>query len=155
MDAAFQRRLDTITASFQRLLASPPLHLPLGRVTVPDKGIYLFTKNDNHLYVGRSDNIRNRLGLHTRPASDYSKLASRLCLRRKNGRLVAHYRYRRVDPLHFANQESFRTAFAIAKTRLRAMDIRVVDEIDPVNQALLEVYTAVVLPTRYNDFSNH
>jgi hypothetical protein len=155
MDAAFQRRLDTVTASFERLLASPPLHLPLGRVTVPERGIYLFTANDNHLYVGRSDNIRNRLGLHTRPASDYFQASFATLLAKEECGLVADYRYRRVDPLHFANQESFRTAFATAKTRIRAMDKHVVDEADPVRQALLEVYTAVVLPTRYNDFSNH
>ena len=35
------------------------------------------------------------------------------------------------------------------------MEIRVVEEADPVSQALLEIYAAMVLPTKYNDFSNH
>lgn len=35
------------------------------------------------------------------------------------------------------------------------MDIRYVEEIDPVKQTLLEVYVATVLDTRYNDFENH
>jgi hypothetical protein len=35
------------------------------------------------------------------------------------------------------------------------MDIRYVEEEKPVNQALLEIYVAVVLDTCYNDFENH
>ena len=155
MDAAFQQRLNSIVASFRELLALQPLRLPLARVAVPEKGIYLFTENDKHLYVGRSDNIRRRLGLHTRAASDYFQASFATLLAKEECQLVADYKYRRIDPLHFANQPMFRTAFAAAKTRIRAMDVRVVAEPDPVNQALLEVYTAVVLPTRYNDFSNH
>jgi hypothetical protein len=35
------------------------------------------------------------------------------------------------------------------------MDLRFVEESDPVRQTLLEVYVAVVLATPYNDFDNH
>ncbi|MEY4966055.1 MAG: hypothetical protein RL274_1638 [Pseudomonadota bacterium] len=35
------------------------------------------------------------------------------------------------------------------------MDYRWVEETDPVKQCLLEVYCAVVLQTKYNDFDNH
>jgi len=35
------------------------------------------------------------------------------------------------------------------------MDLRYVEESDPVRQTLLEVYIAVVLKTPYNDFNNH
>ena len=46
-------------------------------------------------------------------------------------------------------------AFARAKTRVRGMDIRYVAEPDPLRQALLEIYVAVVLETPYNDFNTH
>jgi hypothetical protein len=35
------------------------------------------------------------------------------------------------------------------------MDIRFVEENDPLRQALLEIYAAVALCTPYNDFETH
>ena len=35
------------------------------------------------------------------------------------------------------------------------MQVRYVEEIDPLRQALLEIYVAVVLKTPYNDFNTH
>ena len=49
----------------------------------------------------------------------------------------------------------FGPAFSRAKARLAEMDLRFVEETDPVRQALLEIYTAVALKTPYNDFDNH
>lgn len=155
MDASFQSRLHSIVGSFQRLRESPGITFPLGRQALPNKGIYLFSEGDDHLYVGRSDNIRGRLGLHSRPGSDYFQASFATLLAKEKCKLVADYKYRRADPLHFANQQTFREAFAASKARIRTMRIRTVEENDPINQALLEVYTATVLPTRYNDFSNH
>ena len=52
------------------------------------------------------------------------------------------------------NQE-FTAAFDSAKARIRNMDLRFVEENNPVRQALLEIYVAEVLGTPYNDFDNH
>jgi hypothetical protein len=41
------------------------------------------------------------------------------------------------------------------KARLRQMSVRFVEEADATRQCLLEVYVAVVLEARYNDFDNH
>jgi hypothetical protein len=49
----------------------------------------------------------------------------------------------------------FKSAFDKAKKRITSMDIRFVEESDPTRQALLEIYTATVLKTPYNDFDNH
>jgi len=49
----------------------------------------------------------------------------------------------------------FGPAFEAAKRRVNAMDIRFVEEPDSVRQALLEIYAATVLQTRFNDFENH
>jgi hypothetical protein len=45
--------------------------------------------------------------------------------------------------------------FKAAKVRIRAMQVRFVEESDPIRQMLLEVYVAVVHGTPYNDFDNH
>jgi len=49
----------------------------------------------------------------------------------------------------------FLQAFNEAKARIRNMDVRFVEEADPVRHALLEIYVLVVLQTPYNDFDNH
>ena len=56
---------------------------------------------------------------------------------------------------HLAFDTAFLAAFDAAKARIRAMELRYVEETDPVRQMLLEVYVAVVLKTPHNDFDNH
>jgi len=51
--------------------------------------------------------------------------------------------------------DAFCAAFANAKARIRRMQVRFVEEPDPVRQTILEVYVAVVLQTPYNDFDTH
>jgi hypothetical protein len=50
---------------------------------------------------------------------------------------------------------TFASAFEAAKRRIASMDLRFVEESDPTRQALLEIYTATVLRTPYNDYDNH
>ena len=50
---------------------------------------------------------------------------------------------------------TFLAAFEEAKDRIAKMSVRYVEETDPIKQALLEIYVAVVRRTRYNDFDNH
>jgi hypothetical protein len=50
---------------------------------------------------------------------------------------------------------AFAEAFTAAKSRMRAMHIRVLEENNPLRQALLEMYVAVTLEAPYNDFDNH
>jgi hypothetical protein len=50
---------------------------------------------------------------------------------------------------------TFGGAFKRAKARVAAMDLRYIEEPDPVRQAFLEIYVAVTLGTPYNDFDNH
>jgi len=52
-------------------------------------------------------------------------------------------------------ESDFAEAFAQAKYRLARVEIRAVEESDPVRQALLEIYIATVLGTPYNDVENH
>ncbi len=50
---------------------------------------------------------------------------------------------------------AFCKIFALQKARIRLMDFRCVEEAHPVRQTLLEVYCAITLRTRYNDFGTH
>jgi hypothetical protein len=51
--------------------------------------------------------------------------------------------------------KTFARQFAAAKRRVARMEIRFVEETDATRQALLEIYAAVALGTRYNDFDTH
>ena len=50
---------------------------------------------------------------------------------------------------------NFGSAFTASKARVRNMDVRFVEEMDPIRQALLEMYVAVALKTPQNSFENH
>jgi hypothetical protein len=54
-----------------------------------------------------------------------------------------------------ASNPEFMVAFTASKARIKAMEYRWVEEIDPTCQCLLEVYAAVALETEYNDFDTH
>jgi hypothetical protein len=54
-----------------------------------------------------------------------------------------------------ADHEVFGPQFIAAKQRIPLTELRYVEETDPVRQALLKIYAAVVLNTPHNDFDNH
>jgi len=49
-------------------------------------------------------------------------------------------------------QGAFRAVFLSQIERVKQMDVRFVEETDPVKQMLLEVYVAIALDTPYNKF---
>lgn len=141
--------------SFESLVAAvpyTPLALPR---TVPAAGIYLLSEGSEHLYVGRSRRIKQRLANHCRPSATHKKAAFAFRLAREaTGRLTATYRPE-GSRSHLMQDPTFLQAFSDAKARIRGMQVRFVEEVDPTRQALLEIYAAVALGTRYNDFDTH
>jgi predicted GIY-YIG superfamily endonuclease len=122
---------------------------------MPESGIYLFSEGDRHLYVGRSRRIRRRLGNHCRPGATHRMAAFAFRLAREStDRLTATYKSD-GSRAALARDPDFHGAFEAAKSRIRDMDIRFVEEPEPLRQALLEIYAAVVLSTPYNDFDTH
>ncbi|MEQ8283073.1 MAG: GIY-YIG nuclease family protein [Parvibaculum sp.] len=120
------------------------------------RGVYLFSENGRHLYVGRTNNVKKRYAGHCNASSKHysSPFAFRLA-REETGKLTRSYRNDENSRAALEKDTVFAAAFAEAKDRLRAMEFRWVEEIDPVRQCLLEVYCAVALETPYNDFDNH
>jgi predicted GIY-YIG superfamily endonuclease len=120
----------------------------LGECDYP--GVYLFTEEERHLYVGRTRGLRARLLQHSRPSVKDAPFAFRLA-RESTGRLKASYRTEGsrkaldIDP-------AFRQHFAEAKMRISKMAIRYVRVEDDLTQALLEIYTSTVLGSPYNEF---
>lgn len=120
------------------------------------RGVYLFSEGERHLYVGRTNHVQRRYGLHCRPSAQHNQAVFAFKLaRHETGNLRAAYTSGEGSRKFLAADPTFNEAFAVAKARVRAMDFRWVEEADPVRQCLLEVYVAVVLQTPYNDFDNH
>ena len=156
MDRRFAALVETLAPKLEQLVAMPPLTygaLPIG---MPKSGVYLFTENGRHLYVGRSNNLRSRYSSHCSPGSTHFKAAFAFLLTRETtGRTVATYRAGDGSRADLMLDTTFSEKFAAAKARIRGMEYRYVEETDQTRQALLEIYCAVVLRTPYNDFGTH
>ena len=135
--------------------SAPPLRYPIGEASLPQRGIYIFFEGDQALYVGRSNTIRQRLRQHQIDSSGTNAASFAVILVREKLKAPRTYHILRTSPEHAFNHPDFGTEFALAKQRIRAMTIRVIEETDPTLQALLEIYIAKCLGAPYNDFDNH
>jgi len=132
-----------------------PTSIQTLRAPVPHACIYLFSEGSRHLYAGRTRHLRSRLRQHSIPAAQHNQAVFAFRLAREaTGRLEASYS---VDGGRAALQRepAFAAAFMAAKARVSRMDLRYVEENDPLRQALLEIYVSIVLKTPYNDFNTH
>ena len=155
MDDAFKQFAETLHPSFERLMKMPPLNMSALPTRLPEKCIYLLSEGANHLYVGRTRRLRNRLRQHSRAGAKHNQAVFAFRLAREvTGRTTASYSSEGSRTALSADP-TFSEAFSQAKARVRNMDLRYVEESDPLRQALLEIYVSVVLGTKYNDFDTH
>jgi len=75
--------------------------------------------------------------------------------REATGNLKATYKKGAGSRMALVADPNFLEAFNTAKARISRMNVRFVEETDPIRQALLEIYVSVVLQSPYNDFDNH
>jgi hypothetical protein len=156
MHPTFSAAVEILHQKFERLLATPPLTAGALPRDMPKSGVYLFTEDNRHLYVGRSNNLRARYGRHCLPGATHRMAAFAFRLAREaTGRTAASYKTGADSRTGLIADPTFLDAFRSAKRRIRAMDYRFVEEVDQTRQALLEIYCAVALSTPYNDFNTH
>ncbi|RUO46449.1 GIY-YIG nuclease family protein [Pseudidiomarina donghaiensis] len=155
MHPVFKEYIDSLEPSFQRLLNMKPVTVATLPKEIPQSGIYLFSENGKHLYVGRTNTIRKRLQNHCRPSSGHNSATFAFRLTREiTGITQATY----VTDGSRANLEldaTFGPEFIKQKKRVREMHVRYVSEPEPMRQALLEMYVSVSLGTPHNNFDNH
>ena len=123
--------------------------------TVSAKGIYVFYENEKPVYVGRSNNIKARIQYHCRPSSGHGSATFAFILAKEkavdDNKGINTKDERKV----LENNDEFKTLYEEAKKRVSNMSIRVVSIENQILQTLFEVYAAVELKTRYNDFGTH
>ena len=156
MDAKFLAHIAALKPKLEALLAMPPVkpgQLPKG---MPKSGVYLMSEGGNFLYVGRSNDIRARIANHCRPAATHLKAAFAFRLaRHATDNLKPTYKPGEGSRASLVLDPKFAAAFLAAKVQIRQMDLRFVEEADPVRQALLEMYVALAVEATHNDFDNH
>ena len=151
MHPKFAALAESLHPLFLKLTTCPPhsgrVRLPLD---VPRCGVYLFSEGNDHLYVGRTDRLRDRHREHWSGKANDAPFAFKLARHAtvNLGKGGPTRRALNIDPV-------FAIAFAEARERIAAMQFRWVEEVDPNRQCLLEIYATVVLEARYNDFINH
>jgi predicted GIY-YIG superfamily endonuclease len=122
---------------------------------LPHKCVYLFSEGDQTLYVGRTRRLRQRLRQHSLAGALHNQAVFAFRLARETtGKIVAAYSVK-GSRAALSAEPIFAEAFTQAKARVRAMDLRFVEEPDPLRQALLEICVSIVLGTKYNDFETH
>jgi predicted GIY-YIG superfamily endonuclease len=156
MEPAFVRYAESLHPSFERLVAMAPVTTSTLPSDAPSECIYLFSEHGKHLYVGRTRHLRKRMRQHSMPSSQHNQAVFAFRLAREaTGRLVAAYSGIGRRAALVSDDSAFAAAFTAAKERVRLMQVRYVEERDPLRQALLELYASIVLATPYNDFNTH
>jgi predicted GIY-YIG superfamily endonuclease len=155
MNEKFRQIIESLQPKFDALLACPPVKCTSLPKSLPVKGIYLFSEGPTHIYVGRSNNIRNRIRNHTRASgTSYTATLAFRIARDVTGITKASYT-KEGSRRDLEHNVDFRKAFTDAKTRVANVDIRYVEELDATRQAILEIFVATTLDTPFNDFDNH
>jgi len=155
MHESFKLYVETLHPSFEQLLRMRPVKIASLPKPLPEKCVYLFSEGTEHLYVGRTRRLRNRLRQHSIAGAQHNQAVFAFRLAREmTGRTIPAYSVEGSRKALSADA-LFDKAFTEAKARVRNMDLRFVEETDPLRQALLEIYVSVVLKTKYNDFDTH
>jgi hypothetical protein len=155
MNTKFREFIETLEPKFQQLVNMAPVKYGDLPKNLPKRAIYMFSENGEHLYVGRTNNLRNRLRGHCSSSAQHFSAAFAFRIARKDTGFTKASYTPEGSRANLCKHPIFGPAFANAKRRVAVMDIRYVEELNPVKQALLEIYVATVLETRYNDFENH
>lgn len=152
MNPRFRRLVERLGDKHRRLIRMSAVTVDTAPRESPTGGVYLFSRNGRALYVGRTKRpIVQRLKDHVRDAPDCPfawQLARRATGRARSYRPEGSRRKLLTDP-------TFKRAYQHARERIRRMEVRYVEEVDPLKQALLEIYVAVATKARYNDFDTH
>jgi hypothetical protein len=152
MNPKFLKLTNRLEEKFRALKSMRPLVAEKVPKDTPKGGVYLFSENGVPLYAGRTKRkIGTRIRGHFSTADD-CPFAWRLAREKTGCPATYSSKGSRKDLL---SKPSFRRAYEKAKQRIRKMKVQFVEEADPLRQALLEIYVAVAVGAKHNDFDTH
>lgn len=117
-------------------------------------GIYVFYENGKPIYVGRSNNIRNRIQWHTRESSGSESASFAFNLAKMDYSKKAEINKSRKELMQI---EEFLEIFRAHKLNLATIDFKCVEVENDILQTMFEPYLAFKLKTYpiNNTFENH
>jgi hypothetical protein len=120
---------------------------------IPDEpGIYLFSENNQPVYVGQTRRLRTRLRQHTAPNGTHYSATFAFLLANEN----SSGEIRKVSRRDRVLDAAFRDNFTAQRARVGAMDVQFIVVKDPIERTMLEMYAALHLETEeYNSFETH
>jgi hypothetical protein len=151
MNQRFQREVEQLEPRFKRLVSMSPVTIATLPKDMPSSGVYLFSEGGRHLYVGRSRRLRQRLRYHG--AARFLEASFAFLLAREATGFAQPTYKKAGSRRELQSNPRFEASFRAACRRIAGMEVRFVEETDPVRQALLEIYAAVSLDTKYNKFA--
>lgn len=156
MNQEFKDLMDTLHPSLEKLLQMTPSKGRLPPIDMPKQGIYIFSDNGEPLYIGRSNNMRQRFSQHTNLGSQHNQAVFAFKIARKvTGNIDPAYSTGEGSRSSLAEDPEFKKEFLKAKKRVRNMEYRYIEVTDQKEQTLLEFYCAIALKCEYNDFDTH
>lgn len=155
MRDSFEKYVNDLEPFFQRLVGMAPVTIGQLKPPLPERCVYLFSESGLPLYVGRTNHLSKRVKQHSAAWAQHNQavFAFRLA-RHETGKVLPGYT-KETARATLLSDPVFSAAFVHAKERIRSMQLRFVPVDDPLRQALLEIYVAVVLETPHNDFETH
>jgi hypothetical protein len=153
MDRDFQDSIKNLEQKYRKLMSMSPIEAEKIPNNTPKGGVYLFTENGVHLYVGRTKReIYKRVRNHFSGAEN-CPIAWYLVLK-QTGKKPGYTKKDSKKNL-LSNNKSVHDAYYKAMERTRKMKVRYIQEDDPLRQALLEIYVAIATKAKRNDFDTH
>ncbi|HWD38396.1 MAG TPA: GIY-YIG nuclease family protein [Fimbriimonas sp.] len=139
MNEKFRSHVDSLHGKFEALVNMPPVKPLSVRRSLELPGIYLLSEGSNHLYAGRTRKLGQRIRNHCLGGSKHNQAVFAFRLAREaTGKIIADYAGdgRRAQ---LVQDPEFKAHFDSSKLRIQGMDLRYVEEHDPLSQALLEI----------------
>lgn len=152
--ATFRTIAESLDPLLSALLACPPTTREAWSRLPESRGIYLFESDGVAHYVGRTNRIKRRIYLHTRPGAGHNQATFAFIMARREAE-ARGLSLSALTRVGLQANDQFSVLFREAKGRVAGMRVRYVEVPDSSTQAIFEVYAAVVLGTPHNTFENH
>ena len=117
-------------------------------------GVYVFYDGNEAKYVGKTDNLGNRLKQHSDIKSKNNQATFAFIMAKekwsKNNKTDLKFTRKALEAM-----ESFNSHFKETKIAISKMQIKYVEITNPYHQYLFEYWLAIKLEAKHNQFNNH
>lgn len=152
MNQHFRTAIEAIPALFHALASSAPLAERRSAAHKKKPGVYVFLENGIPVHVGRTRDLRRRMGDHVAK----SHFAASFAFKRARRALDKPASYTTKDSRgELAKDPVFMPEFHRQIDLVKGMEVRFLEVRDPVAQYLLELYAHMEYGLPLDEFDTH